>query len=618
MSAVLSARTRRTLLVTTDPASTLSAVLKTRIASRPTAVRGARGLFAANIDAARAFKSWLEPRRELIASIAVRGTYLDDEDVARLLKLSLPGIDEVIGLLEIVTVAHGFDAVFVDTAPTGHTLRLFSSPALMGRVAGVLDVLQAHHRAVVNALRGRYDIDASDALIQEIAREGEELETLLRDRNLTELCWVTLPEPAALEETADALTALERGGLVVSRLIVNRVTTAPADHACEWCDARRTFERRAMAPLAIRFPHVLVQTLPDLVEEPTRPAALRRAAASLGAWRWAEAPAPLARRVRVSLDKRRSGSRADLDELVGDVRWLLFGGKGGVGKSTCAAAAAVEIAASQPRRRVLLLSTDPAHSLADIFGTRLSDRAQRIPGAPANLRAREIDAVAGLSAFRDEYIEAVDTAFSRITRPGAEDHAAFRQLIDLAPPGIDEVIAIAEVAAALSGEGAPDLIVTDTAPTGHVLRLLHTPAVLRDWTQALMAILLKYREIVGAGPLAELLVRLSQRLRHLQEALRDSRLTRFVVVTRAATIPIDQTKELMHALGGLGIAIAAVIVNATGAGTCARCRRVLEAQRRAVAELPERCVIIEAPAEMPPPHGARVLARWGAAWRRIA
>ena len=127
-----------------------------------------------------------------------------------------------------------------------------------------------------------------------------------------------------------------------------------------------------------------------------------------------------------------------------------------------------------------------------------------------------------MARFREKYVAAVDDAFARIARTAGGDQAAFRELIDLAPPGIDEVIAVADVAEALTeGKGHYDVIVTDTAPTGHALRLLQTPAVLREWTQALMAILLKYREIVGAGTLASLLVQLSKRLRGLQEILAD-------------------------------------------------------------------------------------------------
>jgi len=186
------------------------------------------------------------------------------------------------------------------------------------------------------------------------------------------------------------------------------------------------------------------------------------------------------------------------------------------------------------------------------------------------------------------------------------------------------VIAVADVAGTIAeGQGAYDLVVVDTAPTGHALRLLQTPAVLRDWTLALMAILLKYREIVGAGRLATLLVQLSKRLRSLQQILADPAQCRFVVVTRAARVPAAESLELIDALESLRMTVDAVIVNATGAGDCSRCRAVARAQTSAIDELGrglgERAyAIIEAPAEIPPPHGSRALREWARAWRRLS
>ena len=143
-----------------------------------------------------------------------------------------------------------------------------------------------------------------------------------------------------------------------------------------------------------------------------------------------------------------------------------------------------------------------------MFGTTFGDDPRPVPGGPKTLQVREIDAAVEMARFRRKYVAAVDEAFARIARSAGGDQAAFRELVDLAPPGVDEVIAIAEVAEALADMGAHDVIVTDTAPTGHALRLLQTPAVLRQWAQALIAILLKYLEIVGAGTLAALLVQL--------------------------------------------------------------------------------------------------------------
>lgn len=615
-----------TLLVTTDPASSLSAILGVAVGPEPAPVLGTHGCFAANVDGTRAFERWLEPRKSLLSQIATRGTYLDEEDVGRLLKLSLPGIDEVIGLLEIhrMVQASGdaFDRVVVDTAPTGHTLRLLASPALLGKVAALLDTLQAHHRAVVSALRGSYRADAADSLIVELDRDGEALASLLRDREQSQVTWVTLPEPMALEESSDAIAALESSGIHVDRLIVNRVT-APPPQPCGWCEARRRFEARAVAPIARRFGAREILAIPELPREPRGLPALREAGKLMHAWKPRPTPAAAERRLRADLppeggSHKTKGVASAFRRKTGSTHLLLFGGKGGVGKSTCAAAEALDLARTS---RVLLLSTDPAHSLGDVFGATFDNDPRSVPGVPM-LRVREIDAAVEMDRFRRKYVAAVDEAFSRIARAAGSEQSAFREVIDLAPPGIDEVIAIADVADAIADAKSPyEVVVIDTAPTGHALRLLQTPAVLRDWTLALMSLLLKYREVVGAGTLAALLVQLSKRLRGLQDMLADPQRCRFVAVTRPAGVPIDETLELIRALRPLGIVVDRVIVNATGAGVCSRCHAQARAQRAAITRLSKALrsgyAIIGAPAEMPPPHGVAGLLNWRAAWRRI-
>jgi arsenite-transporting ATPase len=461
---------------------------------------------------------------------------------------------------------------------------------------------------------------------------------MLRDPDATEISWVTLPEPMALEETADALAALHGAAIPVRRLIVNRMTLPPPG-TCEWCEARLRFEARALAPVARRFIGLEMVALPALPDEPRGVKALTGAGKLIRPWIAPAAAPRVERPVRVDLDlpPRRGSSSLEgvapavstpvasafrRKDLPFTARWLLFGGKGGVGKTTCAAAVALDLARD---RRVLLVSSDPAHSLGDVFGTTFGDDPRPVPGGPKTLHVREIDASIEMARFRQNYLAAVDEAFGRIARSSATDQAAFRELIDLAPPGIDEVIAVAEVADALAdgGEEDYDIIVTDTAPTGHALRLLQTPALLREWAQALMAILLKYHEIVGAGTLAALLVQLSKRLRGLQAILADPAKAKFVIVTRPAAVPAAESANLMTSLRALGIAVAAVIVNAAGAGQCSRCRTTARAQGAEIARL-RRAVraaggyaIIEAPAEVPPPHGVAALHEWRTSWRSV-
>src|SRR5207245_11002238 len=179
--------------------------------------------------------------------------------------------------------------------------------------------------------------------------------------------------------------------------------------------------------------------------------------------------------------------------------------KGGAGKTSAAAAAALELAAHRPGR-VLLLSADPAHSIGDALQARLGDTPRPVPGAPTRLRARELDADRALREARARYRDAVDQLFDAL-RGGSHldpafDRAVVQDLIALAPPGLDELFAIVAVTSALVSGGARermDVVVLDTAPTGHALRLLALPDAARQWVQALLAVLLKYRAVVGLG-----------------------------------------------------------------------------------------------------------------------
>jgi arsenite-transporting ATPase len=307
----------------------------------------------------------------------------------------------------------------------------------------------------------------------------------------------------------------------------------------------------------------------------------------------------------------------------------MFGGKGGVGKTTCAAAAGVAAALAEPGRRVLLISTDPAHSLADALGVRLDDTPRRLPGGPRNLRARELDAAAGFARVRDRYRVAIDALFDRMTRGSAvdlaQDRRVMQELIALAPPGVDELAAVIDVVDVLEGDGAADLLILDTAPSGHALRLLEMPAVVQEWTRALMAILLKYQPIVGVGDLGAVLLDLSRGLGRLRDRLADPARTHFVVVTRAAALPRAESIRLLARLSRLHIHSPTVVVNALGAGTCARCRRQRTAEAREVARLGRdlatnrhRVAIVAAPARMPPPSGPDELADWRTAWRALS
>ena len=308
------------------------------------------------------------------------------------------------------------------------------------------------------------------------------------------------------------------------------------------------------------------------------------------------------------------------------MRLLVFAGKGGVGKTSCAAAAALALAGARPDARVVVLSVDPAHSLGDALAVALGDDERVVPGAPSGLRAREADADRAFARLRERYQRAVEETFESLLRGSrfdvAYDREALQGLMDLAPPGLDELFAVLTVVETLSEREPPaDVVVLDTAPTGHALRLLEMPATALGWVHALLAILLKYREVVGLGDVAAELVATARRLRELGALLTDGARARVVAVARAAELPQRETDRLLGRLRRLRIAVPAVLVNALTSGDCRRCRRARRVEARWIAVLaPGRGTrrrgwgMICTPAVAPPPRGVAGLAGWARTW----
>ncbi|MFL6236503.1 MAG: ArsA family ATPase [Thermoanaerobaculia bacterium] len=594
---------RRVLAVTTDPAPSLGDAFRAELTGEPTPIPTRRGaLLAAEIAAGPALSRWMAGHREPLREIAARGTYLDAEDVDRFLALSLPGADELMAWLEVARLARqtGCDELVVDAAPTAHTLRLLAMPEAIRRFAGVLDRLQERHRWMAERFGGVWRPDESDALAADLAAQGREIEERLRDPERCQVFWVMLPEILSLEETRDALAVLDGEGIPVREVIVNRVMERDGEVIAEI--------RTALAGRTLRF-------LTEEEKEPIGKAALRRIAKGLAApLPEPSPPGPLSRSLPPSLTGRGGKRQEDLkwlDEIAPEgLQILFFGGKGGVGKTTCSAAVALALAERRPEARVLLISTDPAHSVADVLEVPLGDDERPVPGAPEGLRARELDAGRAFARWRERYRDKVDEAAGAL----APDSGGVQDLLDLTPPGIDELIAVSSLLDAVFGDGgepAYDLVVVDTAPTGHALRLLEMPELALSWDHYLLSLLLKYREAMGLGDLAQELVALSRGLKRLEALLRDPARARFVAVTRAAELPRRETVRLLRSLKELGIAVPAVVVNAVPPADCPRCGKGLHLRGF------DRCAIIKAPAEFPPPRGVARLAAWVRSWERF-
>src|SRR5262249_55502327 len=168
--------------------------------------------------------------------------------IEELLRLSLPGVDELIGLIELTRLggARAYHDVVVDAAPTGHLLRLLAMPQTLERLAAVLDAMHAKHRFLSEALGGAYRPDASDELIAEISGQAHSLKHLLSDPARCAVTWVLLPEDMTLAEAEDGVSALRASGINVDGLVVNRVTDA-RPRGCDVCERRAAYEQAAGA-----------------------------------------------------------------------------------------------------------------------------------------------------------------------------------------------------------------------------------------------------------------------------------------------------------------------------------------------------------------------------------
>jgi arsenite-transporting ATPase len=626
----------RVLVLSTDPAHSLGDALGVGLGPRarrvPLRPRARGELHAAELDADKALGRWLREREEAIRVIANRGTYLDEEDIDRFLSLSFPGVDELVGLVELMRLARErpYDRVVVDTAPTGHTLRLLEMPDTLARLGQVLDDMHAKHRFLASSIGGSWRPDFADETIADIAGEARVLHELLRDRSRASFTWVTLAEELSVRESEDGVLGIERLGALVDVVVVNRGWPEP-DRVCPLCSARVALEAVQRRRIGELFAGKALLLVPASPSEPRGPAALLGLAESVRPL--TAPPSP----VVGSKPTPASRGRAPAIPIAETVRLAFFGGKGGVGKTTAAAACAIELAETRPDARFLLLSTDPAHSLGDVLAAPVSDEARPIAKGPKNLDVRELDAAHAWEIERASYRKGLDELFASIFRGRMDatfDRAVLEDLLDLAPPGIDELLALVALLDAVVGsetsslESRPyDLVVVDTAPTGHTLRLLALPESALEWVHALMNVILKYRSVVGLGEFASDLTRFARRLRTLIAWLADPTKTAFVIVTRPSALPRLETERLARDLGRLGIPIAAVLANAVTTPSCERCVSAAEVERpelERLARLARRVAapgdggsgLLAAPAVSPVPRGAAELRRWRRIWSK--
>jgi arsenite-transporting ATPase len=544
------------LLVSTDPAHS---VLDCLAGLKPPS-----NLQVIELDAQACLAAFKARHGPKLCAIAWLGTFLDHSDITRFLDLSLPGLDELMASLEIAGWAASgrYQTIVVDTAPTGHTLRLLAMPALLQNWLGALDSLLAKHRYLRHQFNDRANHDEMDDFLEELALSVKQMESLLRDSSQSRFVPVMLAEEMSLGETRSLLARLKGARIPVHDIVVNRLLP---ENQCPSCADGRARQSRILGEISARrdLSCYTWWGLPLYAEEVCGDA-------SLGAfWRGLKPLAGTPVRPETPIPDRLPRVEAAA-RLPGERSLLLFAGKGGVGKTTLACATSLRLAQDSPDREVLLFSTDPAHSLADCLGVPVGPAPKRIcPG----LTALELDGEAEFRSFKQLYSDEL-RSFLNSLLPDMDlafDRPAMERFVDLAPPGLDEVMALVRVLD-LCDQNHYRTLVLDSAPTGHLIRLLETPDLMDCWLKAFFGLLLKYKHIFRLPKIAQHLVAMSRALKRLRALLADPARCALCAVAILTDMAFAETGDLLAACRRIKVSAPLLFLNlATPPGCCPLC-----------------------------------------------
>lgn len=549
------ADTQPVLLLSTDPAHSLHDRLR--------GVDLPATLHTEAFNANQAVDAFRDAHRDTLHEIVARGTFFDDADIQELLDLALPGIDEAMAVLRLdaLLTEDAYAHIVVDTAPTGHALRLFEMPERFATWVDFLDALLEKHRYMRARFSGHARPDALDDFVDTLRARIERV--LDAVRTTAQALVVTQAEPAIVAETDRLVQRLSALSVDCAGIVVNRW---PPDTA-------------ASEAVPARCGDIACWTLPEWTQEAlvARLPTLWTHAARWDSARSLQAkeppphpPAPPPTDTATGTATGTAGPEVANPAPLPSARMVLVAGKGGVGKTTVACATALRLAeactAASDARRALLLSTDPAHSVADVLGETVDAVSNTPKEVAPRLDAVAVDAEAHLNALRDAYAEEVQQFFqqtggTRFDMP--HDRHVTERLLDLAPPGIDEMMGITAVLDQLNDDRYAHLVL-DMAPTGHFFRFVEMPDVFNAWIRSLFRLLRTYRHVVRVPRLNDRLVRLSKQIKALQQMLTGSHNTHTGHVYGVATPdPMVQaeTERLVNHCTRAGLSIPVLFLN---------------------------------------------------------
>jgi arsenite-transporting ATPase len=551
---------KRTLIVTTDPASNLSDTFEQAIGHQVTPISGVPNLWAMEIDPDKATQEYIDRAMAPIrAAFPAQMVQVMEEQMSGPCTAEVAAFDRFTDFLE-APADHGeaYDVVIFDTAPTGHTIRLLELPAEWSQSINA-----------ASSGNGQTCIGPA-AAIQDARHKYERALSALRDAQAATFIFVLHPEAISIRETQRAIGELRKLEIQNYRLIINGIIPLEGEQNSLFA-ARAEMHARYLAQIEreFTFPKQRMTLQAGEIKGMER---LRQVAKIFFDGEAAKGM------FDTQITKSQGASFAiALDDLRisvqpnGHRQTVFFAGKGGVGKTAASCITAVWLA--RQGHKTLLLTTDPAAHLGDVLDSPVSDEIAPVAGQP-NLWAVKIDPKAAAETYRERILNdarkrgrpenAIQVMEEELNSPCTEEMAAFDKFIEYA------------------SQDGWDAVVFDTAPTGHTLRLLELPV---DWSKQIDVKIFASVDGAAADDVAK------QRFGKVIEMMRDPAQSTFAFVMYPEATPILEAWRAARELGTVGIqpgmVVANMIIPAEQATTpFVRSRRLM--QEKYLAEIAER------------------------------
>lgn len=518
---------KKTLIVTTDPASNLADVFEQEIGHKITPIKGIDNLYAMEIDPDEATKEYKEriiaPFREIMPEDVIASI---DEQLSGPCTTEMASFDRFIDFME----TDEYNVIVFDTAPTGHTIRLLELPVDWSRH------IEESAKGTGQTCLGPVQT------IQESKDKYDRATALLKDPQRTTFIFVMRPEELSLYETIRASKELETIGIKSGEIIINGILP---EEVCEIEFFRKKYESQQK----------VIAKAEELLDKPKRYmflrnnevkgiSALKSIAEELFARVQSEATSLNENNAPAfgtpSYFKRGEGEliiKPDIDALFlpnKDAKALFFTGKGGVGKTTISCIAALYT--SQKGFRTLLVTTDPAAHIGEVLDVKVGSTPVKVT---ENLYAVMVDQEEAFREYKERVLNEARGKYSEDMLKAMEE--------ELNSPCTEEMAAFDKFIQYIEG-GDYDVIVFDTAPTGHTLRLLSLPF---DYARQ-VEMMVSTQEAKEAT---------QNRFREIINILKDRKRTVFSLVLYPESTPILESYRAMLDLKDAGMETQLVIAN---------------------------------------------------------